>query len=90
MNSLAEELRGNYARPCGMGRVIINLPEEIQIRRSRPAITAKRILHEDLFHKLHKAGMDIPEIARHTKFHRKTVARYLVTRKVRRAPRRKG
>ncbi len=72
MNSLANELRGNFAFPA------VHKPPP----KKRPEITRKKITNMDRFYNLSKKGLTCEEISEKTGFHLKTVQRYLRWRRL--------
>lgn len=70
MNSLYQELSGNYARP----KASPPLP------RKRPELTAKKLRNQERFYKLSR-HLSHERIAAITGFHVKTVKAYLRERK---------
>lgn len=72
MNTLAQELRGIYALPGGLGRVVYVVPPEPR----DPTAQARRAANEAQCAKLKKKGMTNKAIAEVTGLHYKTVAKY--------------
>lgn len=83
MNSLAEELRGHYARPKGIPRLITQLTPEDDARaalnlRNKERI-AKKEEREDEAHQLYTAGkMNRKDIAERMDIPLAMVSRYIL------------